>query len=121
MLRLSTATLGLTAVIRVRPRLRANPDHLRTDVLHALYRYFDPLRGGPERVQLERVRVRLVDREHLAGAIALDVLPPERLAPQHPEIVGHALQFLDEWHGDMMRSATHPFDPMRTVMRLFGM
>ena len=40
--------LGVTAVIRVRPRLRADPEHLRNDVLHALYRYFDPLRGGPE-------------------------------------------------------------------------
>jgi predicted phage baseplate assembly protein len=40
--------LGVTAVIRVRPRLRADPEHLRADVLHALYRYFDPLRGGPE-------------------------------------------------------------------------
>jgi predicted phage baseplate assembly protein len=40
--------LGVTAVIRVRPRLRADPEQLRDDVLHALYRYFDPLRGGPE-------------------------------------------------------------------------
>jgi predicted phage baseplate assembly protein len=40
--------LGVTAVIRVRPRPRANPEHLRADVLRALYRYFDPLRGGPE-------------------------------------------------------------------------
>ena len=35
--------LGVTAVIRVRPRLRADPDQLRADVLQALYRYFDPL------------------------------------------------------------------------------
>ncbi len=40
--------LGVTAVIRVRPRLRADPDELRADVLRALYRYFDPLQGGPE-------------------------------------------------------------------------
>lgn len=40
--------LGVTAVIRVRPRLRTDPDELRTDVLYELYRYFDPLRGGPE-------------------------------------------------------------------------
>jgi predicted phage baseplate assembly protein len=40
--------LGVTAVIRVRPRLRADPDELRSAVLHALYRYFDPLQGGPE-------------------------------------------------------------------------
>jgi hypothetical protein len=40
--------LGVTAVIRVRPRLRADPDELRAAVLRALYRYFDPLQGGPE-------------------------------------------------------------------------
>jgi hypothetical protein len=40
--------LGLTAVIRLRARLRADPEQLRQDTLDALYRYFDPLRGGPE-------------------------------------------------------------------------
>jgi predicted phage baseplate assembly protein len=41
--------LGVTAVIRVRPRLRADPDEVRAAVLQALYHYLDPLRGGPER------------------------------------------------------------------------
>jgi predicted phage baseplate assembly protein len=40
--------LGVTAVIRLRARLRADPEQLRQDALDALYRYFDPLRGGPE-------------------------------------------------------------------------
>lgn len=38
------------------------------------------------------------------------------LAPPMPEIVAQALAKLDAWHGDMMRTATHPFDPMRTVI-----
>ena len=41
--------LGVTAVIRLRPRPRADPDELRGATrCEALYRYFDPLRGGPE-------------------------------------------------------------------------
>ena len=35
--------LGVTAVIRVRARPRADPDELRARTLDALYRYFDPL------------------------------------------------------------------------------
>ena len=40
--------LGVTAVIRLRARPRADPDELRQRTIEALYRYFDPLRGGPE-------------------------------------------------------------------------
>jgi predicted phage baseplate assembly protein len=40
--------LGVTAVIRLRARPRADPDDLRRRTIEALYRYFDPLRGGPE-------------------------------------------------------------------------
>jgi predicted phage baseplate assembly protein len=40
--------LGVTAVLRVRARLRADPEQLRQDVLLALYHYFDPLQGGPD-------------------------------------------------------------------------
>jgi predicted phage baseplate assembly protein len=40
--------LGVTAVIRLRARPRADPEQLRHDTLEALFRYFDPLRGGPE-------------------------------------------------------------------------
>jgi predicted phage baseplate assembly protein len=38
---------GITVVARVRPRPRMNPQRLQTQALEALYRYFDPLRGGP--------------------------------------------------------------------------
>ena len=40
--------LGVTAVIRLRARTRADPDEVRARTLDALYRYFDPLRGGPD-------------------------------------------------------------------------
>jgi predicted phage baseplate assembly protein len=40
--------LGMTAVLRVRPRPRVDPERLRIDVVRALYRYFDPLFGGPD-------------------------------------------------------------------------
>jgi predicted phage baseplate assembly protein len=40
--------LGVTAVIRLRARMRADPEQVRQETLDALYRYFDPLRGGPE-------------------------------------------------------------------------
>ena len=40
--------LGVTAVIRLRARPRADPDEVRAATLDALYRYFDPLRGGPD-------------------------------------------------------------------------
>jgi predicted phage baseplate assembly protein len=40
--------LGVTAVIRLRTRTRADPEEVRARTLDALYRYFDPLRGGPD-------------------------------------------------------------------------
>ena len=40
--------LGVTAVIRLRARPRADPDEVRAATLDALFRYFDPLRGGPD-------------------------------------------------------------------------
>ncbi|HEV2294026.1 MAG TPA: sulfatase [Tepidisphaeraceae bacterium] len=38
------------------------------------------------------------------------------LAPQRPDLVGRATAMLDAWHDEMMRTATHPIDPMRTVL-----
>lgn len=38
------------------------------------------------------------------------------LAPAQPGLVNQAMQMLDEWHGNMMRTATHPHDPMALVM-----
>jgi hypothetical protein len=40
--------MGVTAVIRVRPRPRHDPDAVRAEVALALNRYFDPLVGGPD-------------------------------------------------------------------------
>jgi hypothetical protein len=42
------------------------------------------------------------------------------LAEARPEIVDHAMALLDTWHAQMMRTATHPVDPMWTVMREGG-
>jgi choline-sulfatase len=42
------------------------------------------------------------------------------LAAARPEVVRAALAHLDQWHADMMRTATHPGDPMWTVMREGG-
>jgi len=42
------------------------------------------------------------------------------LAPERPDLVGRAMTMLDEWHGQMMRTATHPIDPMWTVLNEGG-
>lgn len=38
------------------------------------------------------------------------------LAPQKPEVVRRAMTLLEAWHEEMMRTASHPIDPMRTVL-----
>jgi hypothetical protein len=42
------------------------------------------------------------------------------LANERPEVVSRAMKMLDAWHADMMRTATHPIDPMQTVLREGG-
>lgn len=42
------------------------------------------------------------------------------LADRRPEIVNEAQKILDEWHAEMMTSATHPVDPLWTVMKEGG-
>lgn len=42
------------------------------------------------------------------------------LTPNKPEVVAKATTPLDQWHGEMMRTATHPQDPMWTVVREGG-
>jgi len=42
------------------------------------------------------------------------------LADKRPEIVNEAQKILDEWHAEMMTSATHPVDPLWTVMKEGG-
>ena len=40
---------GVTVVAKLRPRQTANPTRLQADALEALYRYFHPVTGGPDR------------------------------------------------------------------------
>ena len=40
---------GITVVARLSARPRTDPDQLRDDCLEALYRYFNPIHGGPDR------------------------------------------------------------------------
>ncbi|MDA3961684.1 MAG: sulfatase [Planctomycetota bacterium] len=42
------------------------------------------------------------------------------LAPERPDLVGIGLRQLDDWMGTMMRTATHPQDPMWIVMNEGG-
>jgi arylsulfatase A-like enzyme len=42
------------------------------------------------------------------------------LAPSQPQLVQKAMALLDRWHAEMMRTATHPTDPMWTVLREGG-
>lgn len=42
------------------------------------------------------------------------------LATSRPAVATRAMAMLEDWHGEMMRSATHPQDPMWTVMREGG-
>lgn len=39
---------GVTLAVRIRARPRASIDRLHDDAVLALYRYFHPLRGGPD-------------------------------------------------------------------------
>jgi arylsulfatase A-like enzyme len=58
--------------------------------------------------------------DHMLFNVKDDPHEQHDLAPQHPELVSHAMTMLDEWHADMMRTATHPTDPMWLVMREGG-
>ena len=40
---------GVTVVAKLRPRASANPTRLQADALDALYHYFHPVTGGPDR------------------------------------------------------------------------
>ena len=42
------------------------------------------------------------------------------LAQGHPELVDRAMNMLDQWHGEMMRTSTSGVDPMWTVLREGG-
>jgi len=40
---------GVTVVAKLKPRAAANPTRLQADALEALYNYFHPISGGPDR------------------------------------------------------------------------
>ena len=49
----------------------------------------------------------------------LDDDPHEQvdLSDEHPEVVGYAMQCLEEWRRDMMKRSNHDVDPLMTVLR----
>ncbi len=52
--------------------------------------------------------------------IGADPHEQRNLADDQPDIVRMARAHLDQWHGAMMRTATHPADPMWNVLREGG-
>jgi arylsulfatase A-like enzyme len=52
--------------------------------------------------------------------LAQDPHEQEDRAETEPAVVASALARLEEWHADMMRTATHPVDPFWTVLREGG-
>ena len=52
--------------------------------------------------------------------VARDPHEQHNLAPERPNLIAKAMAMLDEWHGQMMRTATHPQDPLRTVLHEGG-
>lgn len=57
---------------------------------------------------------------HLLFDLASDPHEQRDLAPERPDLVGTALVMLDNWYGRMMTTATHPQDPMWTVIQEGG-
>jgi arylsulfatase A-like enzyme len=45
-----------------------------------------------------------------------DIHQRNDLAAQRPDLVGQAMTMLEHWHTEMMRTATHPQDPMWTIL-----
>ena len=90
---------GITVVARLRPRSRTDPTRLQQAALEALYDYFDPIRGGPEKagwpfgrmLQLGEVYAVL---QSLAGT---ELIEDARLFPADPISGkrGEAIQRLD--------------------------
>ncbi|ACY14606.1 sulfatase [Haliangium ochraceum] len=52
--------------------------------------------------------------------IGADYHAQHNLAAERPALVQRALAQLESWHGEMMRTATHPADPMWNVLREGG-
>jgi choline-sulfatase len=58
--------------------------------------------------------------EHMLFDVRGDPHEQRNLAPERPEVVARAMSLLDDWHGRIMRTATHGQDPMWTVMQEGG-
>ena len=54
--------------------------------------------------------------EHMLFDLGADPHEQTNLAAERPDIVQAALAHLDQWHSDMMRTATHAQDPMWNVL-----
>jgi choline-sulfatase len=63
--------------------------------------YHDGYHGFPETMLFDVVR---------------DPHEQHDLAPERPDLVQEAASRLEEWHGEVMRTATHPVDPFWTVL-----
>jgi len=78
---------------------------VRFDHYHFLRIYHDGYHGFPDRM--------LFDLKN-------DPHELRDIASQRPEITQKGCALLEQWHADMMRTATHPTDPMWTVLREGG-
>ena len=54
--------------------------------------------------------------KHMLFNLADDPHEQDNLAESQPELVRLGLAILEDWHEDAMRTATHPQDPLETVM-----
>ena len=52
--------------------------------------------------------------------VAADPHQLNDLTGERPDLVAHAMVLLEDWHGRMMRTASHPRDPMWTVLHAGG-
>ncbi|MCX5662404.1 MAG: sulfatase [Planctomycetota bacterium] len=67
----------------------------------AIRTYHDGYRGYPESMLFDLKR---------------DPHEQHDLAPARPDLMARAMSMLSGWHAEMMRTATHPTDPMWTVL-----
>ena len=84
---------GMTVVATLRPRSRTDPQQLELAALEALYRYFNPLVGGPDGAGWPFGRPALVGEVHavLQRVHGAELVEEARLFPANPAT---------GWHGD---------------------
>ena len=83
----------MTVVATLRPRSRTDPQQLELAALEALYRYFNPLVGGPDGAGWPFGRPALVGEVHavLQRVHGAELVEEARLFPANPAT---------GWHGD---------------------